>query len=167
MEVGDKVYLYSGDAREIKELKFEHLDSPIKVYNFEVEDWHTYFVSEQDVFVHNSCKGKGTSKTKGGSETYKQNSKYDRPEIETYSGKSVRPHNATDDWDNFLGPNQTDIDPFTGQKSPDRIWSSDGKRSIRFGEHEMNGMGSKNFHYHKETWYSDFVENIVQRIQRK
>jgi len=59
MEVGDKVYLYSGDAREIKELKFEHLDSPIKVYNFEVEDWHTYFVSEQDVFVHNACGGKG------------------------------------------------------------------------------------------------------------
>ena len=55
MEVGDKVYLYSCDSREIKELKFEHLDSPIKVYNFEVEDWHTYFVSEQDVFVHNSC----------------------------------------------------------------------------------------------------------------
>ena len=42
-----------------KELKFEHLDSPIKVYNFEVEDWHTYFVSEHDVFVHNSCGGKG------------------------------------------------------------------------------------------------------------
>jgi len=57
MEVGDKVYLYSGEGREIKELKFEHLDSPIKVYNFEVEDWHTYFVSEHDVFVHNSCKG--------------------------------------------------------------------------------------------------------------
>ena len=33
MEVGDKVYLYSGEGREIKELKFEHLDSPIKVYN--------------------------------------------------------------------------------------------------------------------------------------
>ena len=25
MEVGDKVYLYSGEGREIKELKFEHL----------------------------------------------------------------------------------------------------------------------------------------------
>ena len=22
-----------------------------------VEDWHTYFVSEHDVFIHNSCKG--------------------------------------------------------------------------------------------------------------
>src|SRR5690606_36092066 len=63
IEAGDKVYLYSGEGREVKEVRFEYLDTPIKVYNFEVEDWHTYFVSEQDVFVHNSCKGKGTSNT--------------------------------------------------------------------------------------------------------
>jgi hypothetical protein len=63
IEAGDKVYLYSGEGREVKEVRFEYLDTPIKVYNFEVEDWHTYFVSEQDVFVHNSCKGKGNSRT--------------------------------------------------------------------------------------------------------
>ena len=57
IEAGDKVYLYSGEGREVKEVRFEYLDTPIKVYNFEVEDWHTYFVSEHDVFVHNSCKG--------------------------------------------------------------------------------------------------------------
>mgnify|MGYP000993768406 CR=1 FL=1 len=55
IEAGDKVYLYSGEGREVKEVRFEYLDTPIKVYNFEVEDWHTYFVSEQDVFVHNEC----------------------------------------------------------------------------------------------------------------
>ena len=55
IEAGDKVYLYSGEGREVKEVRFEYLDTPIKVYNFEVEDWHTYFVSEQDVFVHNTC----------------------------------------------------------------------------------------------------------------
>jgi intein/homing endonuclease len=65
IEAGDKVYLYSGEGREVKEVRFEYLDTPIKVYNFEVEDWHTYFVSEQDVFVHNSCKGKGTRSTVG------------------------------------------------------------------------------------------------------
>ena len=32
----------------------EYLDKPVKVYNFEVEDWHTYFVSEYNVFVHNA-----------------------------------------------------------------------------------------------------------------
>ena len=85
----------------------------------------------------------------------KTNSQYDRLEVEMYSGKSVRPNNATDDWDNFLTLNQTDINPFIGQRSPDRIWSADGTRSIRFGDHEMSGMGTKNFHYHKESWYDD------------
>jgi len=97
----------------------------------------------------------------------KTNSQYDRLEVEMYSGKSVRPNNATDDWDKFLTLNQTDINPFTGQKSPDRIWSADGTRSIRFGDHEMSGMGTKNFHYHKESWYDDYVYNEVQRIQKK
>ncbi|NLW27593.1 polymorphic toxin-type HINT domain-containing protein, partial [Acetivibrio saccincola] len=55
IEAGDKVYLYSGEGKEVKEVRLEYLDTPIKVYNFEVEDWHTYFVSEQDVFVHNEC----------------------------------------------------------------------------------------------------------------
>jgi len=95
----------------------------------------------------------------------KTNSQYDRLEVERYSGKSMRPQNVIADWDDFLGPNQTDIDPRTGQKSLDRIWSEDGKRSIRFGKHEMDGMGTKNFHYHRETWYEDYVYNEVQRIQ--
>lgn len=31
------------------------MDEPIKVYNFEVEDWHTYFVSDSGILVHNLC----------------------------------------------------------------------------------------------------------------
>lgn len=31
------------------------------VYNFEVEDFHTYYVGQNAVLVHNSCKDKPTS----------------------------------------------------------------------------------------------------------
>ena len=31
------------------------LRGPVTVYNFEVKDFHTYFVSENDVLVHNEC----------------------------------------------------------------------------------------------------------------
>ena len=32
------------------------LDEPVEVFNFEVEDYHTYFVGEQYILVHNaSC----------------------------------------------------------------------------------------------------------------
>src|SRR5690606_11621880 len=79
IEAGDKVYLYSGEGREVKEVRFEYLDTPIKVYNFEVEDWHTYFVSEQDVFVHNSCKGKGTRSTQLTADDIKFSDKFSKP----------------------------------------------------------------------------------------
>ncbi len=88
---------------------------------------------------------------------------YDRPEVETKSGKAVKQKNATDEWDNFLGDKQTNIDPRDGLPDPDRIWSADGKRSIRFGEHEMNSKPNK-LHYHQETWHDDKVENVLQRI---
>jgi RHS repeat-associated protein len=88
---------------------------------------------------------------------------YDRPEVETKSGKAVKQKNATDEWDNFLGENQTNIDPRDGMPDPDRIWSADGKRSIRFGQHEMNSSPKK-LHYHQETWHANKVENVLQRI---
>lgn len=31
------------------------LDTPVTVYNFEVEDWHTYFVGSNKILVHNKC----------------------------------------------------------------------------------------------------------------
>ena len=38
----------------------EVLEATITVYNFQVEDYHTYYVSEIGVLVHNSCaKGPG------------------------------------------------------------------------------------------------------------
>ena len=50
---GNKLLLYSGEIAEVMKAEDEVLSRPVKVYNFEVEDWHTYFVSEMDVFVHN------------------------------------------------------------------------------------------------------------------
>ncbi len=58
LEAGDKLRLYSGKVVEVKDVKTELLNEVIKVYNFEVEDWHTYFVSDEDVLVHNTCGGK-------------------------------------------------------------------------------------------------------------
>ncbi len=31
------------------------MNKPVKVYNFEVSNWHTYFVSDAGVLVHNTC----------------------------------------------------------------------------------------------------------------
>jgi hypothetical protein len=55
LEVGDNVQLYSGEVTEVISVEFELIKEHIKVYNFEVEEWHTYYVSNQDVLVHNIC----------------------------------------------------------------------------------------------------------------
>jgi hypothetical protein len=53
--------LADASEKQIESLEIEELDVPVTVYNFEVEDWHTYFVSEIGVLVHNAC-GQGAGK---------------------------------------------------------------------------------------------------------
>jgi RHS repeat-associated protein len=101
---------------------------------------------------------------KGGGGTNSTSRGYDRPAFETKSGTAMKRQDAVRDWDEFLGPNQTSIDPRDGRYDPDRIWSADGRRSVRFGAHEMNSKPNK-FHYHRETWHPDKVENVLQRVQ--
>ena len=78
---------------------------------------------------------------------------------------------AVDAWDDFLGPNQTSYNKFTGTNEMDRIFSADGTRSIRFGGHEMRSIGTTKAHFHYENWQFDptsntvYVENILQRLK--
>ena len=39
----------------VEAIEHELLESPITVYNFEVEDFHTYHVGSASVLVHNQC----------------------------------------------------------------------------------------------------------------
>ena len=44
-----------GSVEAVEASESIKLSEPVKVYNFEVEDFHTYYVSEQKVLVHNTC----------------------------------------------------------------------------------------------------------------
>ena len=55
LRAGDVLVLSNGELVTVEWVQHEILESPIKVYNFEVEDFHTYFVGENGVFVHNGC----------------------------------------------------------------------------------------------------------------
>ena len=92
---------------------------------------------------------------------------------EVYANKPVKVADAVDKWDEFLGQGEyTDIHPRTGLKDLDRIFSADGKRSIRFGSHEVNSKPTK-AHYHEEIWTYEPIDNVmnvdntVVRIQYK
>lgn len=59
---GCKLLLCSGDICALDCVSYEVLATPIAVYNFEVEGYHTYFVGVHGVLVHNSCRSKNKVK---------------------------------------------------------------------------------------------------------
>ena len=55
LKEGDEVRTADGSVAAVEASESIKLSEPVKVYNFEVEDFHTYYVSEQKVLVHNTC----------------------------------------------------------------------------------------------------------------
>ena len=73
LKAGDMLVTVNGEYVIVEWVQHELLESPIKVYNFEVEDFHTYYVGEGDgVLVHNSCeKNRISNPTKSESKIWK------------------------------------------------------------------------------------------------
>ncbi len=55
LRAGDVLVLFNGEYVVVEFIQHEILELPVKVYNLEVEDFHTYFVGESSVLVHNGC----------------------------------------------------------------------------------------------------------------
>ena len=56
LRAGDILVLVNGEYVIVEKVQHEILETPITVYNFQVEDYHTYFVSHTGVLVHNACR---------------------------------------------------------------------------------------------------------------
>nr|WP_154983725.1 polymorphic toxin-type HINT domain-containing protein [Paenibacillus xylanexedens] len=51
---GDKLQKADGTNLTIDKVDFIYLDKPVTVYNFTVEDFHTYYVTDLGIWVHNT-----------------------------------------------------------------------------------------------------------------
>ena len=54
MNPGDVAYTKDWDTAVVKSVNLLELDEPVEVFNFEVEDCHTYFVGDIGILVHNA-----------------------------------------------------------------------------------------------------------------
>ncbi len=70
LRAGDILVLVNGEYVVVEKIQHEILEAPIAVYNFQVEDFHTYYVANAGVLVHNKCGGE-TSATKRGRQMHK------------------------------------------------------------------------------------------------
>lgn len=55
LRAGDILVLVNGEYVVVEKVQHEILEAPVAVYNFQVEDYHTYYVTNLGVLVHNMC----------------------------------------------------------------------------------------------------------------
>ena len=55
LRAGDILVLVNGKYVVVEKIQHEILETPVTVYNFQVEDYHTYYVTNAGVLVHNKC----------------------------------------------------------------------------------------------------------------
>ena len=59
LQSGWHLLLANGDLATIRNVSIDYSSAPVALYNFEVEDWHTYYVASGEsvdfVWVHNAC----------------------------------------------------------------------------------------------------------------
>ena len=55
LRAGDILVMLNGEDVVVEQVQHELLESPETTYNFEVEGFHTYYVGDTEVLVHNMC----------------------------------------------------------------------------------------------------------------
>ena len=55
LRAGDILVMLNGEYVVVEQVQHELLESPETTYNFEVEGFHTYYVGDTEVLVHNMC----------------------------------------------------------------------------------------------------------------
>ena len=55
LRIGDTLVTLEGSSIIIERIYREQLETPETTYNFEVEGFHTYYVSDVELLVHNKC----------------------------------------------------------------------------------------------------------------
>ena len=93
MRAGDILVMSNGEYVVVEQVQHELLESPVRVYNFEVEEFHTYFVGDTSVLVHNTCvvgKPHGSLKHKRVTKSVTRNLKKSGEYSKIYLNKSLK-----------------------------------------------------------------------------
>ena len=67
---GMTIWFANGTKGTVEDISNEGLEEPVTVYNFEVKDFHTYFVGESGALVHNTCSDGPNPNGKKGSQEH-------------------------------------------------------------------------------------------------
>ena len=127
--VGAKMVIANGEIHQVERMSIEVAKDPQKVYNFQVEDFHTYHVGAEGVLVHNASEeyGGGVSKPQVGVSESGSGTKtlYDNQSPKTGA-----------DWNDYFINKYGQDNVHWNLNSVDDIWS-DPTRMVGYSENEM------------------------------
>ena len=143
LKPGDKLTLADGSQVEVTEITYE--DRHTTVYNMEVEDYHTYHVGEDGVWVHNT---NGCGVTSGGGKT-------------TGTGAEK---NKTKGFDNWLNKGDADNKVYFGIKKGNEQYTGITKQSLnaRLSQHNSRGKGFSSL----RLQYDNLTRNQARAIEQ-
>ncbi|MEN2774747.1 polymorphic toxin-type HINT domain-containing protein [Acetivibrio clariflavus] len=55
IKVGDRILTADGELKKVTATRVVELEEAVRIYNLNVEDYHTYFVGTNGLLVHNDC----------------------------------------------------------------------------------------------------------------
>jgi RHS repeat-associated protein len=116
LRAGDILVLVNGEYVVVEKVQHELLEDPVTVYNFQVQDYHTYYVSQMCILVHNTCSASS-------SQSLPQN------------GITLGSSEALDLANDFLGSRYTEV-------SPGRFVSADGLRQVRMTASDLSTINN-------------------------
>ena len=102
--VGDELLDVNGNVLLVENFDVELTEEPVKVYNFKVEDFHTYFVGNCKIWVHNNDCAKKVESGEIELETKKQKGNYGEMKMdEHYDSKGFeKMHNGVESLDDKI-----------------------------------------------------------------
>ena len=126
LEAGDVLRTEDGEQETVKSVQTEKLDKAVKVYNLEIEDSHTYYVSADSVLVHNACAPRKPRRPKSNVDEVVFNSDLSSHYKKTYNGQQYMVSYSAEGYPDFsdylyngtLGKNSTEIE-YSGNRDID------------------------------------------------
>ncbi len=101
LKVGNELLDSNGNILLVENFDVELTDEPVKVYNFQVEDFHTYHVGENGVLVHNAgdTYRRPSNYRKGTRDKTWEEAKANSPDGIVSDPKTGKPINPNEPWD--------------------------------------------------------------------
>ncbi len=120
--VEDKLVSVNGDNLFVEKYRIEEFDELVDVFNFQVEETHTYFVGQSCIWVHNDkCPVPEPRKSEENGLNYKSNTKHTRGQPGNRPNAGIEPKNSFELFENSRASTVKPNQRYTYEKSTDTL----------------------------------------------